>query len=219
MIRKHKNLNLRFLWVVGLARRKERIEELAEKLADKSGNLYAVKADMTNEDDILQAFEWIKENVGPVHILVNNAGLGCKTTIINGDISSWKKVLDTNVLGLAIASREAVKIMQENNIHGHIVNINSIAGHIVPPLPFQNVYPASKYAVTGFTETLRREFVAIGSKIKPTDFLESEDVRKLIESSPSLKSEDVANAVVYVLGTPPHVQVAELTIKPVGEFV
>lgn len=74
--------------------------------------------------------------------------------------------MDTNVLGLAIASREAIKIMQENNIDGHIVNINSVAGHLVASLPFLNVYPASKYAVTALTETLRKELVAIQSKIK-----------------------------------------------------
>ncbi|KAJ8913708.1 hypothetical protein NQ315_007425 [Exocentrus adspersus] len=216
------------LKVVGMARRKERIEALAATLDGKPGKLYAYKVDMTQQDEILQAFRWVQENVGPVHILVNNAGLSRKTTIINGNIEDWKRILDTNVLGLAVASREALRIMQETGIDdGHIVNINSVAGHQVAPLPFQNVYPASKYAVTAFTETLRKELVAIKSNIKVSSvspgkvdteifavngFLESEEVLKLLSLAPGLKSEDVANAVVYVLGTPRHVQIAELAI-------
>ncbi|XP_018576828.1 farnesol dehydrogenase [Anoplophora glabripennis] len=222
------------LRVVGLARRKHRIEELAATLEGKPGKLYAYKVDMTKQEEIQEAFKWIKENVGPVHILINNAGINRKTTIIDGNIEDWKKVLDTNILGLAVASREAIKIMQEHLIDGHIVNINSVSGHQVASLPFLNVYPASKYAVTALTETLRKELVAIKSKIKissvspgnvNTDiyaangFLDDEEVLKLLRIAPSLQSEDVANAVIYVLGTPPHVQVAELTIKPVGEFV
>lgn len=64
-----------FQQVVGLARRKERIEELAQKLSSCKGKLYALQADVSKENDILKSFEWIKNNLGPVHILVNNAGL------------------------------------------------------------------------------------------------------------------------------------------------
>lgn len=63
--------------------------------------------------------------------------------------------------------------MQKNNIDGHIINVNSVAGHQVPPVPFNNVYPASKHAVTALTETLRHDLKTIGSKIKST-------VRKLV---------------------------------------
>lgn len=87
-------------------------------------------------------------------------------TFCTGNIEDWSLVLDTNVLGLAIATREAIKSMQENNIDGHIININSTAGHQVPSIPYNNVYPASKFAVTGLTETLRKELITLGSKIK-----------------------------------------------------
>lgn len=61
--------------------------------------MYAVKCDMTSEDDILNAFKWTKDNVGPVSILVNNAGIIQPTNMIDGDTKMWKKLLDTNVLG------------------------------------------------------------------------------------------------------------------------
>lgn len=69
-----------------MARRKERIEELAKKLESKPGKLYAVKADVTKEDEIFVAYEWVTKNVGPVSILVNNAGLARNTTIIDGKL-------------------------------------------------------------------------------------------------------------------------------------
>lgn len=78
----------------------------------------------------------------------------------------WKKVLDTNVLGLCIATREAITIMNENDIPGHIIHINSVLGHYVAHLPGINMYPASKFAVTALTETLRQEFLAVDSKIR-----------------------------------------------------
>lgn len=69
-------------------------------------------------------------------------------------------------MALSIATREAIKSMKENNVDGHVIHINSIAGHSVPPLPNYNVYPASKYAVTALTETLRQELTKMDSKIK-----------------------------------------------------
>lgn len=142
------------------------MSELAKKLADKSGKLHAVAVDITQEADILKAFKWTTDNLGPVHILINNAGIARPTTIINGDSDEWRKILDTNILGLTICCKEAIKSMQSANVDGHIININSVAGHKVPPIPFQNIYPASKFAVTALTETLRLDLVALGSKIK-----------------------------------------------------
>jgi len=216
------------LQVVGLARRSERVEELSKKLAGKKGKLHALKVDVTKEEEILKAFKWVTNNLGPVHILVNNAGIGQYNTLIDGDTEKWRRVFDTNVLALCIATREAIKIMNANGIDGHIIHINSVAGHSVPNLPTVNVYPASKHAVTALTETLRQELNQIGSKIKitsvspgvvATEFATA--AKYVIDESrknrPKLLSEDVADSILYVLSTPPHVQVHELIIKPIGE--
>lgn len=152
--------------MIGLARRKNKIEELAESLEGERGKLFAVQADMTKEEEILQAFEYIKENFGPIHILINNAGGMGTTTLLDGDTALWKRTFDLNVLGLCIATREAVKDMRENDVDGYIVNINSILGHFVPMGSFFNIYPASKFAVTAITETLRQELISAGSKIR-----------------------------------------------------
>lgn len=123
---------------------------------------------MSKEEDIIKSFKWIDDNLGHVHVLVNNAGVAKETFLANGDASLWKATFDVNVMGLCIATREAVKIMTANNINGHIIHINSVAGHKVVNFPGINVYTASKHAVTALAETLRHEFIALGSKIKIT---------------------------------------------------
>lgn len=73
-------------------------------------------------------------------------------------------------MALCICTREAVKIMRTNGIAGHIIHMNSVAGHkvVAMPKPIFNVYPASKFAVTALTESLRQELRYYGTKIKVT---------------------------------------------------
>jgi NADP+-dependent farnesol dehydrogenase len=154
--------------VVGTARRSELVEEHAKQLSGKKGKLHGIKADFSKEEDILKTFEWTTKNLGPVHILVNNAGITKETSLTEGKTEDWKATLDLNVLSLCIATREAVKVMKAKKINGHIIHINSVYGHTVFNVPNLNVYPASKYAVTALTETLRQELNHLGSKIKVT---------------------------------------------------
>ena len=154
--------------VVGFARRTDKIEALAKKLCRTKGKLHAVKVDISKEEDILAGFKWVSEKLGPVSILINNAGVLPNSTLVDGSTEEWKKVFDTNVMGLCVATREAVKIMKANKIDGHIIHINSVAGHKVPNIPNMNVYPASKHAVTALTETLRQELNSLGLKIRIT---------------------------------------------------
>jgi len=142
----------------------------------------------------------------------------------------WKEIIDTNVLGLCIATREAVKDMRTNNVDGHIIHINSIGGHGVSYFPQLNVYAASKHAVTALTETLRQELNSISSKIKITSISPGRVATEIREASnlplkknysdvPTLQAKDCADAILYALATPPHVQIHELIIKPMGETI
>ncbi|KAK5649469.1 hypothetical protein RI129_000498 [Pyrocoelia pectoralis] len=233
-----KSLVEKGLLVVGMARRKEKVDELSGDLKNAPGKLYSVRVDVTNEAEIVQAFKWIKENVGSVHILVNNAGILRMTNLIEGKTELWREMIDTNVLSLCIATREVVKEMRLNNIDGHIIHINSMSGHKVVYHPLMNLYPATKYAVTALTETLRQELNSLGSKIKissispgyvDTNIGEAAaigsgypgriaEMQNVIKCSAALQPSDVANAVIYVLSTPKHVQVHELKLKPMQEL-
>ncbi|KAL3282663.1 hypothetical protein HHI36_005838 [Cryptolaemus montrouzieri] len=213
------------LKVVGLARRVERIEKMAKNMAGKSGVLHGLKVDITKTEEIIETFKIIEKRFGPIHILVNNAGVFEATTLIGGDIDKWKKIFDTNVMGLCVATREAIDSMNRNNVDGHIIHINSVVGHLVP-FETVNVYSASKYAVTALTETLRIELLKAESKIKVTSISPGFVHTELIEATgltsvsfdefPTLRPEDVADTAVYALSTPSHVQVSEVMVRPIG---
>lgn len=78
----------------------------------------------------------------------------------------WRKVLETNVVGLCVATREAVKQMKEGSIRGQILHISSVLGHYVAHLPKVNMYPPSKFAVRALTEVLRQELLVDGGGIR-----------------------------------------------------
>ncbi|EAT37326.1 AAEL010677-PA [Aedes aegypti] len=211
--------------VIGLARRVERVEELKKHLpVEAASRLHALKCDVSKEESVSSAFEEIQRKFSGVDVLVNNAGIVKHTLLLcDDDFQQLRDLMDTNVMGLALCSRKAFKSMKERCVAGHIIHINSVAGHTVSKFPHMNMYAASKHAVTAITETMRNEIRELGSKVKVTSIspgvVKTEIVRGLHSSEefPMLESEDIAQAVLYVLGTPPHVQVHELTIKPVGE--
>ncbi|XP_046748681.1 farnesol dehydrogenase-like [Diprion similis] len=221
------------LKVVGIARRVEKIEKLGEELRDAKGKLYAMKCDVSKEEEILAVFEWIKENLGGVDVLVNNAGLMHAASLTDGDTEGFRRLLDVNVLAVAVCTREAVRQMEARQFDGHIFNINSILGHhIFVHSNFYSLYPSSKFAVTAMTEVARKELIQKNTKIKITSISPglvgtelfgpmkgkpSADL--IVKVMPKLHPEDVANGILYALGTPPHVQVCELTLRPVGEVM
>lgn len=160
--------------VVGLARRKERIEALRDSLpASVTGKLYAIKCDLTQECDIKSAFNWIEANLGGTDILINNAGIIKTMNLLDPEnTDNLRETIDTNVLGVVLCSREAFHSMQKRNVNGHIIHINSCAGHKIPYFvglyPSFNIYPSTKYAVTAMTEVMRQELQNFGTKVKVT---------------------------------------------------
>ncbi|XP_069683501.1 farnesol dehydrogenase-like [Periplaneta americana] len=217
------------LKVVGLARRVERVQELEKSLHSAPGKLYPRKCDVTKEEEVKEAFKWVKDNLGGTDILINNAGVASIDTLRDGLVENWRKIYDLNVLGLSMCTKEALQSMKEKGVDdGHIVHINSVLGHIV--IDRVAMYCSSKHAVTALTEGLRRELVNQKSKIRVTsvspgrvrtEFGQAAGATpEMLEASkkvPALTSEEVADAVLYVLGTPPHVQIHELILTHVGE--
>lgn len=160
--------------VVGLARRKERIDELRQQLpADAQSRVHSFRCDVAVEADILAAFAWVNEKLGGVDILINNAGIVKTTNLTDPDNTELiKAVLDVNVLGVVVATREAFQSMKRRQVGGHVVMINSVAGHYVPYFvgtrDSLNIYQPSKHAITAMTEVLRQEFQRSGLPIKIT---------------------------------------------------
>ncbi|CAD7079049.1 unnamed protein product [Hermetia illucens] len=216
--------------VVALARREERLRENQRTLPENLQSRYHPRrCDVTNEDQVKDTFAWIETKFGGTDILVNNAGVVARDVQLSGvdNTAPIRNIVETNIMSVVYCVREAFNSMKKRNFDGHIVIINSIVGHYIPVVPTgsMNIYPASKFAVTAMVETYRQEFANAGTKVKVTSISPGGVLTEIIPDMgalrdtghPLLNAEDISNAVLYVLSTPPHVQVHELTIKPIGE--
>lgn len=158
--------------VCALARRRDKVEKLRASLFDVAGNLNCVECDITQEEDVKHAFGWIEGAYGGVDLLVNNAGVITKCLLTEkNNTKDLYTTMETNIIGLCLCTREAVKSMKARDVHGHIINVNSIFGHKVHQSvpgtrPLNGMYPASKYAVTAITECIRQELVYLDSQVK-----------------------------------------------------
>ncbi|XP_075156431.1 farnesol dehydrogenase-like [Haematobia irritans] len=213
------------LIVVGLDSNLEAMGQTRQTLPKElQTKFYCKFCDIANEMNVKETFQWIIQTLGGVDILVNNAGILAKGHLLDDHNSEdIKKTLEVNVLGMVWCTREAFRSMKERSFDGHIVNLCSIAGHSVPALRRLefNIYPPSKYAVKAMSEVLRQEFLIHKTKIKVTN-ISPGGVRTSIfgpqfPDMPSLSPDDIADAIVYCIQTPPNVQIYELIIKPIGE--
>jgi NADP+-dependent farnesol dehydrogenase len=214
--------------VIGLARRTEKIEDLKSEIPENlRNNLHAIKCDVSKEEEIVATFKEIDEKFGGISVLVNNAGIHTAGNLFSRDnADDIRNTVNVNLYGVVFCTREAYISMKKHNIDdGHIININSVNGHYIPILPMgesANIYPSTKHAVTALTEVYRQDLVKENSKIRVTSIspgtVDTELTKKYrINKMPMLDPKDIADAVVYALGCKPHIQIQEISIKPVGE--
>lgn len=160
--------------VIALARRVERLAQVRAKVPIGSkGELHTRQCDVTKEEEVKSTFDWITVTFGGIDVLVNNAGVTRTTNLIDVDNTKpIREIVETNIMGVVYCTREAFQSMKRRNVDGHIILINSVAGHSVPFLvgimPSFNIYPGTKHAITAMTEVLRQEFLAQGTKTKVT---------------------------------------------------
>ncbi|KAK7586024.1 hypothetical protein V9T40_003900 [Parthenolecanium corni] len=220
------------LTVVGLARRQNKLQALSERLsADKKkypGKFYPYKCDISIEKEIRDTFASIKKNLGPISVLVNNAGVMVKDDIKLLEVSGYDfdVVFGTNVKGSLICTQEAIRSMEENDIEGHVITVNSLSG--LPEhnnMTIFNLYSSAKNALRVQSEAIRREISKYATKIKVTNIFpggtKSEIMREFELPEPiydphlELLPTDVARYIISILDTPPTVLVSELTIVPI----
>ncbi|MGO4307208.1 MULTISPECIES: oxidoreductase [unclassified Cupriavidus] len=149
-------------------------QSLIETFGDQP-NLLAVKVDVTNEADAVEAVRQGVERFGRIDILVNNAGYGVLGAVEETSIAEAKANFDTNVFGLLAVSRAVLPQMRKQR-SGHVVNISSLGGYSA--YHGWGVYGASKFAVEGLTEAMSQELAPLGihaTVVEPgffrTDFL------------------------------------------------
>jgi len=211
------------------ARRRDRLDALAAELEKAGAAVLPVTADMRREDDIVRCFAAAGDRFGGVDVLVNNAGLGRSAPISSAATELWREMLEVNVLGLAIATREAIRDMERRGRAGHVVNVASMASHRVPG-PESGMYSATKFAVRALTEGVRQELRARQSAIRvslvspgyvATEFADvfagKPGALQTLQARLNVKmldAVDVARAIVWVLTQPPHVEVHDVLVRP-----
>ena len=201
--------------LVLVARRAERVEALARELP----RARALALDVADAPAVARELGTLE-----IDILVNNAGLALGVDKLSiGDPAEWKRVLDTNILGVLQVTRAVLPGMLARG-RGEVVMIGSVAGRQV--YPGGGVYCASKHAVRALYEALRLEHVGSGVRfatidpgmVSNTEFSQvrlrgdSERVRAVYQGVDPLQPEDVAEALVWVLTRPAHVNVGELVL-------
>ncbi|XP_050429217.1 farnesol dehydrogenase-like [Adelges cooleyi] len=221
--------------VVALARRGNILKSIPDELPKENngtfGILYPIECDITDENAVKTVFSWIDGNLGGISIMINNAGLLRRSTLLGGTTEDWKSILDLNVVALSVCTREAYQSMAKYNIAGHIIQINSISGHALTPGFGNKMYNASKFAVTALCDGLRHELQMVGSKIKVTS-LSPGLVKTEIHAAanwplgesvsnvpPPLSPKNIADTIILALSTPPEVLIAELTVFGVGSTI
>ncbi|KAH8306851.1 hypothetical protein KR018_008049 [Drosophila ironensis] len=213
--------------VVGLARRVERMEQMRDQMpAEQQDRFHAIHCDVGDLGSVTAAFDWLEERLGGCDVLVNNAGCLFPGQLLTLDPDHLQQTLNVNLMGVVHCTRRAFRSMQQREVAGHIVLMNSLTGeHIIAPpeeqLQTLNMYPLTKHAITALLEVLRQELHGFKTKIKVTSVspgvTDTEILPPGYDTLPMMRPEDVADGILYALGTPPHVQVHQLTIKPLGE--
>ena len=211
--------------VVIAARRSDRLEALAKRIADQGGQALPIPADLSDEAQVQAIVKQTQANYGRVDILVNNAGVMLLGPIDGANTEDWRRMINVNVLGLMYATHAVLPRMKAQG-EGQIVNISSVAGRVASA--GTGVYNATKWAVGAFSESLRKEvhkdnirvtviepgLVATELPQQITDPVVKEQIQDYYQSVKALESEDIAAAIVYAVTQPPHVNVNEILLRP-----
>jgi 3-oxoacyl-[acyl-carrier protein] reductase len=175
-------------------------ERLAE--AARSLGVLGIQADVANEADVLRTFREVKEKLGDLDVLINNAGIGVHKELVDQDRASFDAVFATNVTGVMLMSREAARLFKERK-RGNLINISSTAA--LRGAPQGTAYYASKFALRGMTECWRAELRKYNVRvflINPseviTDFARRAGFAQA-DSPSKLHGEDIAHMIKAVL--------------------
>ena len=210
------------------ARRRDRLDGVARRIADLRSEALVLQADVARPEEAESIVARTVERWGRLDVLVNNAGLMLLSPIDRARVEDWRRMLDVNLLGLMATTRAALPHMRRQK-DGHVVNISSTAGRVSNP--DASVYAATKFGVGAFSEALRREVYrdnirvtivepgAVATELR--EHVPDPETRQRIDawatSLRQLQSEDVAAAILYAVSQPPHVNVNEILLRPTDQ--
>lgn len=212
--------------IIITGRRKERLDEFSQYLKSTYKiDVLALNFDVRNLNEVETVVSSIPDNWKNINVLLNNAGLAAGlSTIQDGNINDWERMIDTNIKGLLYMTRNIAPVMVKNG-YGHIINIGSIAGKEV--YANGNVYCATKHAVDALSKGMRIDLLshnikvtAINPGMVETEFSivrfngDEERAKNVYKGLKPLLPEDIAETVYWVATRPAHVNINDIVIMP-----
>ncbi|MCI2809695.1 SDR family oxidoreductase [Eoetvoesiella caeni] len=206
------------------ARRVDRIDALAARLAGSGGKAIALETDVTQREQVKRLVDVAVQTYGRIDVMINNAGLMPQSLLESLMVDDWDRMIDVNIKGVLYGIAAALPYMKEQKF-GHIINVSSVAGHKVGP--GGAVYSATKHAVLALSEGLRQEVkpynirttvvspgaVATELPNTVTDPVVAERINKLYEEV-AIPADSFARAVAFAMSQPEDVDVNEIVFRP-----
>ncbi|ASS74302.1 NAD(P)-dependent oxidoreductase [Tumebacillus algifaecis] len=211
------------------ARSVDKLDEVAQAIAKETGvQPFVMTLDVRNEADVKHFVAAVVEKYGRIDVLVNNAGLakGVSNVIDEADTTNWDQMIDTNVKGLLLMTRESVPHMIKGG-NGHVINLGSIAGH--QAYAGGAVYCATKFAVRAITDSLRQELLGLPIRVTTVDpgmvntgfslvrLGDQEQADQVYAGMTPLTAEDIADCVAFAATRPKHVNIDTIIVKPTDQ--
>lgn len=210
--------------LVLVGRSDERLQAVAQKLS--AVETLVLPADLSKPADVERIVKDTLKRFGRIDLLLANAGLYIPGNVADGDADAWDEMLAVNVNSVFRLIRAVLPQMIERK-SGDIIVTSSIAGH--QALRLEAVYSASKHAVQAFVHSLRRQVaphnVRVGAVAPGTVLNElwgyrtPAEIEAKVATHEGLRSEDVAEAVLFMLTRPPNVTIRDLVILPQNQDI
>lgn len=190
--------------------------EAARQLSAETGNKVMGKAaDVSEYTQVVELFEWLGQELGPLDVLVNNAGIGIFGGVGELSLEQWKQTLDTNLSGPFYCLRQALPGMEARG-SGHIVNVGSMAG--AHAFAGGAAYNASKFGLTGFTDAamqdLRKKNIRVTYVMPGSTATEFGGGDPQAGAEWKIWPEDIAEVVKLVLEMPERTLVSRIEVRP-----
>lgn len=213
-----------------VARRKDRLEAVANEIRWTGSRVLVVEGDMTNEQQATDAVNRTVEELGRLDTLVNNAGVMLLGPVENAPLDEWQRMVEINMLGFLYGAHAALPHLlraAEDSPRkvADMVNISSTAGRF--PRSGRAVYNATKHGVTGFSEALRQEVtrrhvrVSVVEPGAVTTELASHNrpeilsgMQAIMNAMELLDPTDIADAITYIVTRPRHIAINEMLVRP-----
>ena len=204
--------------IILAARRENLLEEATNELRQFGTKIHFVVTDVTNEQDVKHLFSETLSEFGQLDILVNNSGVAAGGPIEDIELDTWLNVINVNLTGVFLCTREAMRIMKKQN-QGRIINIGSISAQM--PRMNSAPYTSSKHGLVGLTKSTAlegREYGVSAGCLHPGN-TESDLLLSGIGSSkePMMSVNEIASAALTMASLPPNANMLEAIVLPVKQ--